>query len=251
MYLEDLIENIDIKNRAGDLHVEISHVNHDSRKIGHGGLFVPMKGCTRDGHDFIEDAVSGGAAAVLSEMAPDTLIRNLGNKRNQLPVFLQVPDSRKALSQLAVTFYGHPFRTMNLIGITGTNGKTTTSYLLESILAAAGRNPGVIGTINRRVSNLRMKSSVTTPESLDLMRILREMADHSATDVILEVSSHALDQGRVAACPFRTVVFTNISRDHLDYHQSMDDYFRAKSLLFTDFEQNTSEAPHKCRHQHR
>ena len=243
MYLEDLIENIGIKNRAGDLHVEISHVDYDSRRIGPEGLFVAMKGHTLDGHDFIGDAVLAGAAAVLSEMAPDTLIRNLGNKGNRLPVFLQVPDSRKALSQLAVTFYGHPFRTMNLIGITGTNGKTTTSYFLESILAAAGRNPGVIGTINRRISNLRLKSSVTTPESLDLMRILRKMADHFATDVIMEVSSHALDQGRVAACPFRTVVFTNISRDHLDYHQSMDDYFRAKSLLFTNLEQSVFEGP--------
>jgi UDP-N-acetylmuramoyl-L-alanyl-D-glutamate--2,6-diaminopimelate ligase len=142
-----------------------------------------------------------------------------------------------------MAFYEHPFRTMNLIGITGTNGKTTTSYLLESILTAAGRSPGVIGTINRRISHLCLKSSVTTPESLDLMKILRDMAEHSATDVIMEVSSHALDQGRVADCPFRTVLFTNISRDHLDYHQSMDDYFKAKSLLFTNLEHDGIESP--------
>ncbi|MBW2710064.1 MAG: UDP-N-acetylmuramoyl-L-alanyl-D-glutamate--2,6-diaminopimelate ligase, partial [Deltaproteobacteria bacterium] len=147
----------------------------------------------------------------------------------------------KALSQLAVVFYQHPFYAMNLIGITGTNGKTTTSYLLESILMAAGRKPGVIGTVNHRISNLRLKSSVTTPESLDLMKILREMADWSATDVVMEVSSHALDQGRVADCPFRTVLFTNISRDHLDYHDSMDDYFKAKSLLFTNLKNNNPD----------
>jgi UDP-N-acetylmuramoyl-L-alanyl-D-glutamate--2,6-diaminopimelate ligase len=137
-----------------------------------------MKGYTQDGHDFIGDAVSRGAAAILSEMAPDTLIQKFGDKSNQLPVFLQVSDSRKALSpRWPSAFYGHPFRAMNLIGITGTNGKTTTSYLLESILAAAGRNPGVIGTINHRISGSVLKSSVTTPESLDLMKILREMAD--------------------------------------------------------------------------
>jgi UDP-N-acetylmuramoyl-L-alanyl-D-glutamate--2,6-diaminopimelate ligase len=243
MHLKDLIENIHIKGRSGRLNVEISHIDYDSRKIGHGGLFVAMRGFTQNGHDFIGDAALNGAAAILSEAPPDTLIQNLGKKPNHLPVFLQVPDSRKALSQLAAAFYGHPFRTMNLIGITGTNGKTTTSYLLESILKAAGRNPGVIGTINRRISHLCLKSSVTTPESLDLMKILRDMAEHSATDVIMEVSSHALDQGRVADCPFRTVLFTNISRDHLDYHPSMDDYFKAKSLLFTNLEHDGIEPP--------
>ncbi|MCF8127073.1 MAG: UDP-N-acetylmuramoyl-L-alanyl-D-glutamate--2,6-diaminopimelate ligase [Deltaproteobacteria bacterium] len=241
MHLKKLIENINIQDLAGDMNVEISHVNYDSRKIGPGDLFVAMKGYTQDGHDFIGDAVSKGAAAILSESAPDTVFQKSSCKPKQPPVFIQVPDSRKALSKVAVAFYGHPFHDMNLIGITGTNGKTTTSYLLESILVAAGQNPGVIGTINHRISGFVLKSSVTTPESLDLMKILREMADHHATDVIMEVSSHALDQGRVADCPFRTVLFTNISRDHLDYHQSMDNYFKAKSLLFTTLQSNRPE----------
>ena len=232
MHLRELIEDIDIRELAGDMNVEISHIAYDSRKIGPGGLFVAMRGYTQDGHHFIRDAVSRGAAAVLSESAPNTVIQKIGDKSSRLPAFIQTADSRKALSKAAAAFYGHPFRHMNLIGITGTNGKTTTSYLLESILKAAGRNPGVIGTINRRISGSTLKSSVTTPESLDLMKILREMADRAATDVVMEVSSHALDQGRVADCPFRTVLFTNISRDHLDYHQSMDDYFKAKSRLF-------------------
>ncbi len=238
MHLRELIENINIQGLVGDMNVDISHVNYDSRKIGLGDLFVAMRGYAQDGHDFIGDAVSRGAAAILSESAPNTVIQKISYESNQLPVFIQVSDSRKALSKVAVAFYGHPFRNMNLIGITGTNGKTTTSYLLESILVAAGRTPGVIGTINRRISGSVLKSSVTTPESLDLMKILREMADHNATDVVMEVSSHALVQGRVVDCPFRTVLFTNISRDHLDYHQSMDDYFKAKSRLFTKRQDN-------------
>ena len=240
MRLEQLIEGINIKCLEGKSDVEISHINYDSRKIGPGDLFVAMKGYAQDGHDFIGDAVSRGATAVLSELAPDMVIQKLSRKPNQMPVVLQVSDSRKALSRLAVTFYHTPFHNMNLIGITGTNGKTTTSYLLESILLAAGRKPGVIGTVNHRISSSVLKSSVTTPESLDLMKILREMADHSATDVVMEVSSHALDQGRVADCPFHTVLFTNITRDHLDYHHSMDAYFKAKSLLFTGLSDKVS-----------
>ena len=240
MRLEQLIEGINIKCLEGKSDVEISHLNYHSRKIGPGDLFVAMKGYAQDGHDFIGDAVSRGATAVLSELAPDMVIQKLSRKPNQMPVVIQVSDSRKALSRLAVAFYHTPFHNMNLIGITGTNGKTTTSYLLESILLAAGRKPGVIGTINHRISSSVLKSSVTTPESLDLMKILREMADHSATDVVMEVSSHALDQGRVADCPFHTVLFTNITRDHLDYHHSMDAYFKAKSLLFTGLSDKVS-----------
>jgi UDP-N-acetylmuramoyl-L-alanyl-D-glutamate--2,6-diaminopimelate ligase len=243
MHLKKLIENINIKNLTGRTDVEISQINYDSRKIGKGDLFVAVKGYAQDGHDFIGDAVSRGAAAVLSDLAPDTVIQKLTGKPNQMPVLLQVSDSRKALSRLAVAFYRSPFHNMNMIGITGTNGKTTTSYLLESILLAAGRKPGVIGTVNHRIGNSVLKSSVTTPESLDLMKILREMADHDATDVVMEVSSHALDQGRVTDCPFRTVLFTNISRDHLDYHQSMDAYFEAKSLLFANLIDKHPEGP--------
>ena len=240
MRLEQLIEGINIKCLEGKSDVEISHLNYHSRKIGPGDLFVAMKGYAQDGHDFIGDAVSRGATAVLSELAPDMVIQKLSRKPNQMPVVIQVSDSRKALSRLAVAFYHTPFHNMNLIGITGTNGKTTTSYLLESILLAAGRKPGVIGTVNHRISSSVLKSSITTPESLDLMKILREMADYSATDVVMEVSSHALDQGRVADCPFRTVLFTNITRDHLDYHHSMDAYFKAKSLLFTGLSDKVS-----------
>ncbi len=149
---------------------------------------------------------------------------------------IQVPDARKALASLAATFYARPYEGMNLIGITGTNGKTTTSYLLESILASSGRNPGVIGTINYRTPYQTWKAAVTTPEPLELMQVFRTMADAGISDIVMEVSSHALDQGRVDGCPFRIAVFTNLSRDHLDYHGSMTEYFKAKSLLFRGLE---------------
>ncbi len=189
-------------------------------------MFVALRGHTRDGHDFIRDAIQNGAVAVIAESPRD------GNCINKNVAMVRVPDSREALSKLAVKFYNRPFKDMNLIGITGTNGKTSTSYLLESILLAAGAKPGVIGTINYRAQGQTWEAPVTTPESLDLMQTLRRMADSDVTDVIMEVSSHALDQGRTEDCPFRIAVFTNISRDHLDYHQSMKAYFEAKSRLF-------------------
>jgi len=132
---------------------------------------------------------------------------------------------------------------MNLVGITGTNGKTTTSYLLESILQADGRNVGVMGTVNYRFAGKAWPAPVTTPGSLELMRILRAMADEGVTDVVMEVSSHALDQGRTQGCPFQVAVFTNISRDHLDYHPSMDAYFEAKSRLFAGLDSTSGKAP--------
>jgi UDP-N-acetylmuramoyl-L-alanyl-D-glutamate--2,6-diaminopimelate ligase len=154
---------------------------------------------------------------------------------------IRVTDSRKALSRLAIEYYERPFQGLNMIGITGTNGKTTTSFLLEQILSGSGKNPGVLGTINYRFSGKTFPASVTTPESLDLMQLLREMADHGTSDAIMEVSSHALDQGRVEGCPFRVAIFTNLTRDHLDYHHTMDAYFEAKSRLF----QNLSKERHK------
>ncbi len=223
MLLGDLLKGIEVQDFAGDLGIEIAGLAYDSRKVKPGYLFVALRGSTLDGHDFVEDAVRRGAMAIVTDRPCGT---------GQKPSHIQVSDSREVLSKLAVRFYGEPFSKVNLIGITGTNGKTTTSYLLESILKASGGRPGVVGTINYRFGDKNWKASVTTPESLDLMRALKEMADAGATDVVIEVSSHALDQGRVRDCPFRVAVFTNLSRDHLDYHGSMDAYFEAKSRLF-------------------
>ena len=226
MQLSHLLNGIITYDSHGVSDLEIEGLAYDSRRVRPGFLFVALKGYAQDGHAFIHDAVQNGAVAVVVESFQDE------SGVNENVAMIQVPDSRRALSKLAANFYGHPFKAMNLIGITGTNGKTTTSYLLESILLAAGAKPGVIGTINYRTPEQTWEAPVTTPESLELMRTLRRMADSGVSDVVMEVSSHALDQGRVEGCPFRTAVFTNISRDHLDYHHSMEEYFKAKSLLF-------------------
>ncbi len=222
MRLGQVLEGVTIIGMNGDPDLEIEGIAYDSRRVQPGYLFVAVKGHALDGHAFIDQAIQNGASAVVAE----TLRTGPG------PAFVRVADTHEALSALAVSYFRHPFAGMDLIGITGTNGKTTTSYLLESILRAAGHRPGVFGTVTYRYPGHVCPAPVTTPESLDLMEALRKMADQGVTHVVMEVSSHGLEQGRVRHCPFRVAVFTNLSRDHLDYHGSMDRYFQAKSLLF-------------------
>jgi UDP-N-acetylmuramoyl-L-alanyl-D-glutamate--2,6-diaminopimelate ligase len=223
MQLGKLLDGIAVSDFRGNSEIEIKGLAYDSRSVKPGYLFVALKGQAENGHDFVKNALQNGAVALVLEQSGWT---------DTKAAIVQVSNSREALSRLAVNFYNRPFTGMTLIGITGTNGKTTSSYVLESILSVAGAVPGVIGTINYRFSGQSLEAPVTTPESLDLMSILRKMADGGVTDVVMEVSSHSLHQGRVRGCPFHVGVFTNISRDHLDYHNSMEDYFAAKSLLF-------------------
>jgi UDP-N-acetylmuramoyl-L-alanyl-D-glutamate--2,6-diaminopimelate ligase len=223
MKLAHLLEGLKDYDLVGDPGQEIDGIAYDSRQVKPGYLFVAIKGHALDGHDYLKDAVENGATA----LAGQTFEGFSGEC-----AMIRVPDSRKALWKLGNQFYGRPYEGLNLIGITGTNGKTSTSYILESILSAAGATPGVIGTVNYRYWGKTYSGSTTTPESLDLMRYLRDMADGGVTDVVLEVSSIALDQNRTGDCPFRVAIFTNFSRDHLDYHRSMEEYFKAKILLF-------------------
>jgi UDP-N-acetylmuramoyl-L-alanyl-D-glutamate--2,6-diaminopimelate ligase len=224
MKLGQILEGLSHFELRGDPALEIAGLAYDSRQVKPGDLFVAIRGHHSDGHRFIERAVENGAVAV----AVETLTAGEAKVTTVL-----VPDSRKALSKLALAFYDNPFKHVTLIGITGTSGKTTTTYLLESIVKAAGSKPGVLGTVNYRYSDKKIPAPVTTPESLDLIRLSREMVDHGVTHIVMEVSSHALDQGRTQDCPFSVAVFTNLSRDHLDYHKTMDEYFAAKSRLFT------------------
>ena len=231
MKLGQLLNGVPTYHLSGDPEMEIQGLAYDSRQVKPGYLFVALKGHRQNGHDFLQNAVQNGAVALVME--------ELHEMKNDV-VTVGVSNSREALSKMASQFYGQPFKGINMIGITGTNGKTTTSYLLESILLSAGARPGVIGTINYRFRGKTHPAPVTTPESLDLMRLLREMADENATDVIMEVSSHALDQKRTGDCPFRVAIFTNFSRDHLDYHKTLEEYFKAKSLLFRELKKNES-----------
>ena len=231
MKLGQILEGLSHFELRGDPALEIAGLAYDSRQVKAGDLFVAVRGHQSDGHRFIEKAIERGAVAVAAE--------TLSGREAQIATVL-VPDSRKALSKLALSFYANPFRGVTLIGITGTSGKTTTAYLLESIIKAAGGKPGVIGTVNYRYSDKKFPAPVTTPESLDLIRLSREMVDHGVTHLVMEVSSHALDQGRTQDCPFHAAVFTNLSRDHLDYHHTMDEYFAAKSRLFTELGSDAS-----------
>ena len=232
MKLAHLLDGLREHDLVGDPEREIDGMAYDSRQVKPGYLFVAIKGLTVDGHDYLMDAIQNGATVLVGET-----FEGLSGDLTRV----HVPDSRDALWKLACQFYDRPFEGMNLIGVTGTNGKTSTCYILESILSAAGATPGIIGTINYHFSGKSYEAPGTTPESLDLMGYLRQMADEGVSDVIMEVSSHALDQRRTGDCPFRVAIFTNLSWDHLDYHETMEEYFEAKSLLFTELKKQVGD----------
>lgn len=210
--------------RPGAPDPEIRSVHYRSQSVSPGGLFVAIPGHATDGHAFIGDALARGAAAVIAERPVDIGVP-----------CVRVADSRRALARISACFYQHPSAALSLIGITGTNGKTTTTYLVEGMLMAAGGAPGVVGTINYRYAGKTFESPVTTPESLDLQRILAEMKHSGVTHVAMEVSSHAIDLSRVEGCEFDVAVFTNLTQDHLDYHGTMEKYWACKQRLFTEY----------------
>lgn len=203
---------------------EIGGICYDSRRVERGDLFAALVGTRSDGHSHVPEALRRGAVALLLQRPVEAPVPQL-----------VAPDSRRVLAQLAARFYGDPTRTLRVFGVTGTNGKTTITYLLESILQVAGRSVGVVGTVDYRFEGERRAAPLTTPEGADLQKLFAEMLQQGVRDVVMEVSSHALDQGRVAAIHFDAAAFTNLSRDHLDYHQDMETYFAAKRKFFTEF----------------
>jgi UDP-N-acetylmuramoyl-L-alanyl-D-glutamate--2,6-diaminopimelate ligase len=215
---------------ADRLDRDVSDIAHDSRKVRPGSLFVAVRGFHSDGHQFIPQAVRQGAVAVVAE-------QESGPAAAGAPQII-VEDSRRALALLADRFYGHPSQRLALIGVTGTNGKTTTTYLVKSIIEAAGGTAGLIGTIEYRVGDTVYPAPNTTPESLDLQRLISEMVGLGATHCVMEVSSHALALGRTLGCRFSAAAFTNLTQDHLDFHETMDAYFRAKLRLFAGLGQD-------------
>ena len=212
---------------VGSTEVPIRGLAIDSRAVAPGDLFVALRGAQADGHAHLAQALALGAAAVVVEALPPELA--LGAR----PAIV-VGDTRRALAPLAARFYGHPSEELTLIGVTGTNGKTSTTYLIESMLLAAGRHPGVIGTVEVRYAGERLRSINTTPESLELQRILRAMRNRGIDAVAMEVSSHALSIGRTDGCRFAVAAVTNLTQDHLDFHATMEAYRDAKLRLFRD-----------------
>ncbi len=202
----------------------VSGLEYDSRRVKPGDVFVAMRGETSDGNNFIDKAIAAGAVAVVTDSSAEKPRGGVG--------WAQVPAGRRALARLSANFYRQPAERLAVTGITGTNGKSTTAFILESILTADGRNSALIGTIEYHVAGKILPAPHTTPEALDLNRILAEALDDGATDAVMEVSSHALAQQRVYGIPFDVAVFTNLTRDHLDYHHTMEEYFASKQMLF-------------------
>jgi UDP-N-acetylmuramoyl-L-alanyl-D-glutamate--2,6-diaminopimelate ligase len=232
--LAHLLQGLQILHIRGDENIPVPGLAYHSGRVTPGDVFVAIRGHQTDGHLFIDKAIDNGARVVVLE-----------DEVPQIPgiVYVRTPDSRLALAHMAATFSDHPSRDLKVIGITGTNGKTTTSYIMEAIWQAAGSHVGVVGTVNCRFGGQVWPSPVTTPESLDLQNLLREMRASNVSCAVMEVSSHALDLKRTHACRFAGAVFTNLSQDHLDYHGDMDSYFAAKSLLFTELLADSSYSP--------
>ncbi|HEX2521492.1 MAG TPA: UDP-N-acetylmuramoyl-L-alanyl-D-glutamate--2,6-diaminopimelate ligase [Terriglobia bacterium] len=223
MQLSEILQNVPHTSNKAIQEIEIRSLAYDSRKVGPDCLFAAIKGEKTDGNLFTAQALERGAVAILSE--------------NSTPAgfggcWIQVDNARQALAGAAASFYRHPARAFELIGITGTNGKTSTAYLIESILLAAGERVGVVSTVEYRGPQGKMPAERTTPESLDLQALFAKFVEQRCGFVVMEVSSHALDMDRVHACRFRSAVFTNLTQDHLDYHHTMENYFRAKQKLF-------------------
>jgi UDP-N-acetylmuramoyl-L-alanyl-D-glutamate--2,6-diaminopimelate ligase len=205
----------------GSATVEVRDLAYDARAVTPGAAFFCVPGSTRDGHEFAAEAVRNGAVALVVERAVEPSVPQL-----------VVPDARAAMATGADLFFGEPTRELEVAGVTGTNGKTTTAFLLHSILEAAGRRPGLLGTVESRVGGARRPVVRTTPEAIDLQRTFREMLDAGDRSVALEASSHASELHRLDRVRFDALVFTNLSQDHLDFHETMEEYFRAKRRLF-------------------
>jgi UDP-N-acetylmuramoyl-L-alanyl-D-glutamate--2,6-diaminopimelate ligase len=229
--LSELERELGGSRRLGAADPEVRGIAYDSRRVQPGDLFVCVRGFKNDGLQYLPDALRRGATAALLE-APSALAGNemLGG----VPALL-VTSAREAMARAATAFYGHPSRRLMLVGVTGTNGKTTTTYLIESICRAAGMKTGVIGTIGCRLGHEALPAEHTTPEAPDLQCMLSQMADAGVACAAMEVSSHALALCRTLGCEFDVGVFTNLTQDHLDFHPDIEDYFRAKARLFTEY----------------
>ncbi len=221
--LQGLEGQVNILDRRGDLDVSVRSITDDSRMVSAGSLFVAVKGEQVDGHQFIPSAMKGGMAALVAQQTV---------KDVSIP-YIRVEDSRKALGLLGGHFYGNPSSRIRMVGVTGTNGKTTTTYVCKALLEAVGRKVGLIGTVAYQIGNTTIPAAHTTPGALELQQLLARMVKEGCTTAVMEVSSHALAQDRTSGCEYDVAVFSNLTQDHLDFHKTMEEYFQAKLRLFT------------------
>ena len=229
MQWNELIRNVAALAQGASSDIAITGVEYDSRRVRAGSVFVAMRGGATDGNRYIDAAIQQGAAGILTD-SPEAFSQ-LASNHPEIPRLL-VQHGRTALAQASAAFFSHPERKLHATGVTGTNGKTTTAFLIEALLNAAARSSILVGTVEYHVSGEVRPSAHTTPESRDLFELMADGVSLGATELVMEVSSHALDQGRVAEVGFDVAVFTNLTRDHLDYHRTMEEYFAAKQLLF-------------------
>ena len=226
MKLSTLLEDLDSAEISGSTDIEIEGIAYDSRKSGKNYLFAALSGVNFDGHTFIPAAVKLGAKAIICNHIPDEW------SDSDDITFIKTENTRRALASVSHIFYGRPTEKLNVIGITGTNGKTTTTYLIKSILDNAGKRTAIIGTTGIIIENEKLPTTHTTPESLELCRLFADLVERGISHVVMEVSSHALAQERVYGIDFDSAIFTNITPDHLDYHNDMFEYATAKKRLF-------------------
>ncbi len=222
MTFEDLLKGAEILSQSGN--PSVAAVQYDSRRIQPGDVFVAIRGESSDGNQFIDRAIAAGALAVVTDSPEEAPREGIA--------WAVVPHGRRALARISGNFYKRPAEKLSITGITGTNGKSTTAFLIESIFKVGRRNTVLVGTIEYHVAGKVLPAPHTTPESLEINQILADGLAHGATEVVMEVSSHALAQQRIFGIPFHVAVFTNLTRDHLDYHRTMDEYFAAKRVLF-------------------
>jgi UDP-N-acetylmuramoyl-L-alanyl-D-glutamate--2,6-diaminopimelate ligase len=227
MKLSDILRGLDYRVLQGDPEVEIRELCYDSRRVRESSAFIAIKGFKVDGHDFIPQALDNGATAVIVEKETDLPLGVTG---------VIVKDTREALGLLGANFYNHPSQSLGVIGVVGTNGKTTSTYLVRSILMAAGHKVGVMGTIKSLIGDVEIATERTTPEGLDLQELLARMAEQGVDHAIMEVSSHAIALKRTAGCDFKGGIFTNITQDHLDFHGTFQEYLNVKARFFKELD---------------
>jgi len=223
MNLSEVMKDIEFETFYGDEEIDVKGIAYDSRQVKEGYAFVCISGFNTDGHKYVKSALELGAKVIVVEKNID--------KANSTCV-IKVKNTRATLAKMGSNFYGNPSKKMNMVGVTGTNGKTSTTYIIKSILDTAMHKVGIIGTIENRIGDKVLHTERTTPESLDLQKLLNDMVVENVDSVVMEVSSHALDLNRVDCCEFDVGVFTNLTQDHLDYHVNMENYKMVKAKLF-------------------
>jgi len=224
LILKDILYKVSLRTVIGNTGIAINNLQIDSRKVGSGSCFIAIKGATTDGHQFIETAVSNGAAAIICEAAPANIKEEV--------VYVVVENSAIAAGYISHQFYGEPSRKLKLVGVTGTNGKTTIATLLWKLFTALGYKCGLISTVQNQIGNAVLSATHTTPDAISVNRLLGDMADEECTLVFMECSSHAIHQHRIAGLQFTGGLFSNITHDHLDYHKTFDEYIRVKKSWF-------------------